>query len=752
MLIALESGAVAEPLPAGVWIRPAMEAPAVAVYRRWLRSSSAVRPGEPGGYRVVVGYPESPPLYPGAITEYCEVIPAAAWPEVRFSLFGPVHRPGPPHSDKDAFGQVLADLLNRFVIVGTGIRVCTTLTGGGREQVLLPVGAMSWLPYTMDFGFAPRVLAPASPGRAPGYPMATGPVPMDAAAPIAGLVQTGPGVFALEDDVVLEVVQSGLWVRPRETPADSAAVRGAQAEPLRANLIYDTSSGAAAGRMRALGADVLQRLAAGARTAFRLLPAHALSRGRIEVETSWSAAPDAEPAAAETVVLQGPLPPAIAEPAVAARDEPPRARAGESASSDGAVLTSAAPAASPDGAPDEPAASEPACGDPLPEPLAQPHRSPLIRLESGLPSPPPERPTPSAAGPGSDGRSPGTLPDTCPEPGESASPGRPAGAGDPARTGEAAEAPRPVVPRATAARSAGPVGASPDSPRAQSTPDKAACALPPGHGLDEERDWLRRSLADRYDAEAGSISRLLSEIPGLRGGTGETEEQVVTDLVAARLYLAGDTRALDDAVRAGTVGPHIPMARCVASGLRRLPSYRGATRLRADLSPDELRWYAGRRTVTEWSFCPAMAGGHGRLPGATEVLIWSVTARRTALLVPDLPEQVVFLPGTRFSVLPTEAAGHSGLLMRERAATEQDASDAPSAFDERAQRGLESVAKAWREAAGAQRPLPPAADGRFGNPPGLILARRAPATTRVPVRHHAVAAAESGHSWKGPTA
>jgi hypothetical protein len=73
-----------------------------------------------------------------------------------------------------------------------------------------------------------------------------------------------------------------------------------------------------------------------------------------------------------------------------------------------------------------------------------------------------------------------------------------------------------------------------------------------------------------------------------------------------------------------------------------------------------------------------------------------------------------------------EGADRSRLLLRELAATEQDAAGDLSAFDERAQRGLAAAADSWREAADPQRPLPPAAGGRFGNPPGLILGRRLP--------------------------
>ena len=192
-------------------------------------------------------------------------------------------------------------------------------------------------------------------------------------------------------------------------------------------------------------------------------------------------------------------------------------------------------------------------------------------------------------------------------------------------------------------------------PRVQPVPAKGSTAVPPASGIAQERVWLRRNLNKQYDAAASSVSRILSEYPGLRAGADAGNADVLTDLVAVHLYLGSNTRSLDDAVRAADVGPHVPLARCVASGLRRLPSYRGASHLRVDLRDDEWLWYANRKLVTEWSFCPVVTGSGTRLPGSVEIRIWSMTARRTGLIEPSLPEQAVFLPGTNFKVLRTGA-------------------------------------------------------------------------------------------------
>jgi hypothetical protein len=217
---------------------------------------------------------------------------------------------------------------------------------------------------------------------------------------------------------------------------------------------------------------------------------------------------------------------------------------------------------------------------------------------------------------------------------------------------------------------------------------------------------------------------VLAENPGLRAGAAENPADLLTDLVALRLYLSGTAQQLDDAVRGGTIGPHVPFGRCVAAGLDRLPSYRGATRLRATLADPEWQWYRKRHVVTEWAFCAAQTSGRHRLTGTVEFRIWSMTGRRTTLLEQRVPGQVLFLPGTNFKVLQVNDDGHREVLMRELSVTEIgvdgqiDLSRVP--LDDLALNGLERAATAWQQA-DADEELPAGYQHRFGNPPGLIL-------------------------------
>jgi hypothetical protein len=317
-----------------------------------------------------------------------------------------------------------------------------------------------------------------------------------------------------------------------------------------------------------------------------------------------------------------------------------------------------------------------------------------------------------------------------PDPAPQASPRpatRPAPTSSPAPTPGPSQAPAP-----------GPATAPPARPKAQRpavrvqpVPSPEACAAPPERGIEQERTWLRRTLKEQYDSAANHVARVLSESPGLRGGSRQSADDVVTDLVAVRLYLSGGTDRVDSAVRGATVGPHVPLARCVAAGLRRLPSYRGATLLRTTLSEAEWQWYGKRRLVTEWAFCSALTTAHPDMTGDVDVQIWSMTARRTALLDATVPDRVLYLPGTSFKVLGVRDEERRVLLLRELTGPEIGADGSVDIrrlpLDDIAMAGLEHAATEWQDAKPAGR-LPATALSALRNPPGLIVTGRSAGT------------------------
>ena len=307
-----------------------------------------------------------------------------------------------------------------------------------------------------------------------------------------------------------------------------------------------------------------------------------------------------------------------------------------------------------------------------------------------------------------------------------------------------AEAPKPEVPHAAPAPKPAPSPAPPSETgesrpeqpvkpagtRFQPTPEPAVSALVGAHGLTEERAWLRRTLSRDFDTMAHSSSRILSEHPGFQGSDGRASEDVLTDTVAVRLYLSGRGEAIDQALRAGGNGPHVPFARCVVSGLTRLPSHRGATVFTASPTARQRELYRQRKLVTDWSFVHALTEPSPDQQDEVDVLVWSMTARRTKLFEPGgadaVDNRVVFVPGTSFKILemtdpgPKEKRGR--ILLRELSASEVDDSgrvDSRASLDELAITSLRRCVDRWA-AAPARGAVGEAAVGRFGFLPGLV--------------------------------
>jgi hypothetical protein len=284
-----------------------------------------------------------------------------------------------------------------------------------------------------------------------------------------------------------------------------------------------------------------------------------------------------------------------------------------------------------------------------------------------------------------------------------------------------------------ASRADVPTGGNPAAtkPRLQPVPAPSASAVPSRRGLTEERAWLRRTLSRDFDAMASSVSRILSEHPGMQAGDSRSRDDVLADSVAVRLYLSHRGAAIDAGLRSGTNGPHVPLARCAVSGLTRLPSHRGATIFSMSPSPQEWQLYRDRRLVTEWGFVNALTAPCARQQGEVDVLLWSMTARRTNLLEPEGDERttdrVLFVPGTSFKLLdmaePTPEGKRGFILMREIGANEidNDGRVDPNrlSLDELAVASLRRCLERWADAEPRPR-IGTASMGRFDTLPGIV--------------------------------
>lgn len=252
----------------------------------------------------------------------------------------------------------------------------------------------------------------------------------------------------------------------------------------------------------------------------------------------------------------------------------------------------------------------------------------------------------------------------------------------------------------------------------QPMPSPEASAMPPAEGIAKEREWLRKTLAAQFETATDAVVQALSEETRF----AQPSDDVVTDAVMIQLYLSPSGTAVDDALRSGAVGPHVPIARSVVAGLRRMPVHSGAALYSTTMTADQAEFYRDHPVVTEWGIRHALIEPVADLPGDTDVLLWSLSARSTRILEPPqdgVPDRVLFLPGTRFVLLdvaePT-ALTRGLVMLREMAPEEGDWPDDSS--DSAVLDDLWDMRDEWADTEPADR-LSAAAAARFTGLPGL---------------------------------
>lgn len=722
---------VAQPLPAGVWLRHTDRDPLAAHHRRAVEAT----PIDPHRYLVVLGSPGTPPLPTEDVVRFWDTVLPGARPAVRFVRYGTLDVPD---------GQVLADALSHQVVLYDGLPADDGTAAA--ETTYLPTGR------------------PLPPTPAPDSGDTSVP-PLPAAPP----VRTEAGTAAGHDAEDTTDLSEAPTVRNESsTDADSVSDGGdgsGDGDP-----VAEPRPGPGGGAANIGEAPTVRSRSRATRQA---APAHA-------PETQATAAPAPQPTPVRPHLSPTPTPPATPQPPSA--PTPPTAPQPSPAPAPPAGPVPPAeptpptePQPSPAPAPAPPAEPQPPTAPASPaEPQHSVQPPPLTAPRPSTSSERPANPQPSTSPEPPANSHPSAVPMPRVEPtvgaervvsvgAAAATPSSvrtqppPPPASPRFRLESAAPEPEPEIGALHAvdgteghldvtpptAERTSVVGPAPGHPaggpsasaragavRVQPVPRAAARALPPERGVAQERDWLRRTFSEQYNALAGSVSRVMSESPGLRGRSRTEAADALTDLVAVRLYLSGDPRPADAAVREAVPGPHVPLARCVTAGLRRLPSYRGPALLRTLLGDAERAWYREGGLVTEWAFCHARTTLHPgpRGSGATDVLIWSMTARRTTSLDAAVPDRVVFLPGTVFKVL---RAGGPVVLMRELSPSEatrngqnsqnsqDDRDDGVAAkLDEIAVKGLEKILDAL-ERTGTD------AAAESADPPGLIVTPRA---------------------------
>ncbi|WP_028192894.1 hypothetical protein [Salinispora pacifica] len=734
-----------EPLPGGVWIRDVREPDVVAEHRRRL---TADVPCHPETMTVLLGCPGTAPLCLDDVVRFWRNLDEDSRARTRFVQYGDLRLP-----KGETFGQALADLLGTTIVCYTGVPV-----GAPRRFEVRTVrsdGALGWPPFALELRYAPRAHPNSKAHR---------PVVLSHRPPLAEAEEVAPRVYWYAPDAVIEVIQSGLWVRSAEEPVNAERVRGMPLDPEGSVLVYDDTIGESAERMWALAEDLAARIDPSVGADSSLFSASALVPGQSaaglaqaslgeedsprptatgQLSTSPPPATEDLPApTADTIVIRP-----VVEPVAEA--VPPVATATAAA----LVRPDVTPETHPAGEPASPPAETPA-PQPADRPTPQPAKAPTPQRAAEPAPQPADEPAPRQADPpaprpaGSPTPPPvlgGATPvaesfvkpvaesfvKTVQDPIATVEPvettvaeptRRHAVAGDEAPVQEQRRIPPPTASVPVTDTNAPEV-------RVQPVPPASASALLPGRPLAEERAWLRRTLSREFDNMASSVARIISEHPGLQASGAVGRDDVLADSVAVRLYLSRRGTGVDVGLRSGSNGPHVPFARCAVSGLSRLPSYRGATIYRTSPTEQEWQHYRTRRLVTNWAFVNTLTGPCESQDGDTDVLVWSMTARRTALLESDGAERVedraLFLPGTHFKILELQEpsdGGRGAILMREIGAKEIDGDGrvdpdrAP--LDDLAIVSLRRSLERWSTAEPTRR-VGAGSTGRFGLLPGL---------------------------------
>ncbi|MFE0023573.1 hypothetical protein [Amycolatopsis sp. NPDC059021] len=624
-LVPTSSRGVAEPVPGGMWVRVTGSERQQQAHRTRLVATVPVRPD---ALTIVLGSPGDPPVSLDDVARLWVRLPDTVQARTRFVRFGPVSVP----AGKDV-GQALAELLGQEITFYTGMPVGT---GAAAYTVtVLPDGAPGWLPFVYEERYSPS-------GGIPGA--------VTYRAPVAGLPEVAPATYWYAPDAVVEVVRSGLVVRPPGETADTAAARAAAFDPAVLAVTFE-GAGAVGERMRGLARDLVDRLDPASRRTARLSPSSVLNGERVHAPAAGAALAQLSDADADAVAETTAGKPAVPVLAV----EPATVRAPFPVVTESRVTESAVPG---------PAS--------ITETL-EPHAVTPVVAE---PSVPPATPA----------------------------------------------APEPVSPPAPKPSQ------SPLQVTLQQTPRAEASALLPSRGVEEEREWLRKSLGAEYGVLSNSVARVLTQHPGFQGEMSRSSADVLTDAVAVRIYLSERGAAIDEGLRGGGVGAHVPVARCVVAGLSRLPSHRGPATFAVSPSPAHWALYRSRRVVTEWGFLGALTGPAADLPGQTDVWVWSMTARRTRLLeTGEITDRVLFVPGTSFKVLELsepDGTARGRIMLREVTASEVGESgrlvEGAEELDELALSSLRREVGKWAEKA-APRRVGGEDAARFGTLPGLAV-------------------------------
>ncbi|WP_329790547.1 hypothetical protein V1227_01280 [Lentzea sp. DG1S-22] len=234
---------ISEPIPSGLWLRA--QQPPFDPTAQDSRPIVAL-PCRDNVLTVVVGGPGQSAIPVDEVCRLMTALPQAARSRVRLV----------PYGIDAGLGSLVADQLGEPIAMFTGLPV-GNLRGGGPAVIAVdPRGQQTWRPFVTEVLCVPNESVPVVSGYR---------------TPVPGLSEVSPGVFALGDGVVLEVVPSGLWVREQDEPYNAAEVRSQPVDPEWARLTVGTPGRTTPGAVAVHGAALVERLEPEVRKLLRLV-------------------------------------------------------------------------------------------------------------------------------------------------------------------------------------------------------------------------------------------------------------------------------------------------------------------------------------------------------------------------------------------------------------------------------------------------------------------------------------------------
>ncbi|MGW1008261.1 hypothetical protein [Streptomyces sp. NPDC002520] len=236
---------VAEPVPAGLWLRPARTTPLSERHRAFLTSRLS---GRPDAVTVVVGEPGADPVPLADVARFYWSLPEHVRLSARFTRFGSVALPADM-----SFGAALAVEVGAAVHAYNGLPVSygSPAATGGTVVAVGPDGALGRPMMARES----VQFSPLATGEHRG-PMVT-----DHHWPLHGLPLLGPSVYQHGPDAVIEVVLGGLWVRsPQERTV--TAPRFAPADEQHELVMYSSGDARTPGEFRRIAKSLAHRILA----------------------------------------------------------------------------------------------------------------------------------------------------------------------------------------------------------------------------------------------------------------------------------------------------------------------------------------------------------------------------------------------------------------------------------------------------------------------------------------------------------